>query len=60
MQNGSYCMDAAPGPNVLVMDAFSDLVAMATGVKPTISLKIWLILKVLDFAYTGIYSFLYL
>ena len=53
-------MNVAPGPNVLVMDALSDLVAMATGVNPTISLKIWLIPKVLDFAYTRIYSFLYL
>ena len=60
MQNGPFCMDVAAGQNVLLMDAFSDLVVMAMGVNLTISLKIWLILQVLDFAYTGIYSFLYI
>ncbi len=59
MQNGPYCMGTAPGPNVFIMGAFSDLAAMATGVKSTISLNIWFILKVWDLAYTGIYDFLY-
>ena len=52
-------MGVAPGPNVLAMDAFSDLVAMATSVKSTISFKILVIRKVRDFNYTGIYSFLH-
>ena len=30
-QSDSYCVGVAPGPNVLEMDALSDLVAMATG-----------------------------
>ena len=57
--NGSCCVGVAPCPNVSLMGAFSDLVAMATDVKSTMSLKICLILKVQDFAYTGIYDFLY-
>ena len=47
-------------PKCIVMDALSDLVAIGTGVNPTISLKMWLIENVLDIAYSGIYSFLYL
>ena len=41
------------------MDTFTDLVATAMGVGSTVSLKIWLILKVEDYDYTGIYIFLY-
>ena len=59
MQTGTYCIDRAPGPYVLVMDTFSDLVAMATGVKSTISPKIWLIRKSQDFDNTKIYGFLH-
>ena len=47
------------GRNVLAMGAFYDLVAMATGAKSPISLKIWLFLKVQGSAYTGMYSFLF-
>ena len=52
-------MGLAPNPNVVEMGAFSELVAMATVVKSTFSLKIWPILKVQDFDYTGLYGFLY-
>ena len=53
----SYNIGLAPGLNVLEMNAFSDLVAKATGAESTISLQIWLILKV--FHYTVIYGFRY-
>ncbi len=33
MQTGSYCIGIVLRPNVLVMGAFSDLVAMAMGLR---------------------------
>ena len=55
----SYFFGLVPGPTELVMDAFSELVAMTTGVESTISPKIWLIPKDQEFRYVGICGFLH-
>ena len=55
----SYSIGLAQGQDVFLLDAFSELVALAVGVDSTFSPEFCLILNVHHFGYTKTYGFLH-